>query len=112
MSGPLDKRRQRHEDDDSCDNEVGESTREALQDWFLTLHQMPKPALPPLRCPECGGNLYPEPDIPGLLEIRCLQCSRLIGELLESDLAAWAGQAGAQRVHQTALTFLWVRGDD
>ena len=36
---------------------------------------LPRPA----RCPECGGNLYLEPDlVEATAELVCLQCSRRI----------------------------------
>jgi hypothetical protein len=32
---------------------------------------------PPSRCPDCGGNLYLEPDlIEAMADLVCLQCSR------------------------------------
>jgi hypothetical protein len=72
-----------------------------------------RPELPPLRCPHsgCGGQLYPELDIPGLFDLKCLLCSRTIGEVLEEDLEQWAGHEGVTRAKGVGLQMLWVRDE-
>lgn len=101
-----------HEIADPYENEIErDAFWEGEEDTFLLRIGERRPEIPPLRCPHpgCNGQLYPEADIPGLVNLYCLLCSRLIGEVLESDLAAWAGQDAVQRVRDGSLSFLWVR---
>jgi hypothetical protein len=66
----------------------------------------------PLLCPHCDrGNLYLDNVVPGLFDVVCLLCSRIIGEILADDLTETFGipPEKVRWAEQSPLTFLWAR---
>lgn len=49
-----------------------------------------------LPCPHCGGNLYLDQALPGVFEVVCLACSRVIGIEFADDLAEQTGISRAR----------------